>query len=120
MKIRIKPNSLDYDNLKYYLVNEFPKIRFWELSGKRLIAEKNKLSACYIIPRKKAIYTIGGFPNMNTNFIAALLIVIGGFIIPLGLYFVLFFRSHTRLQRQLGETIAKKYARYHLINKTED
>jgi hypothetical protein len=119
MKIDIKPDSYSYDELKFYLVNEFPKVRFWELPKKRLLAEKNRFTGCYIVATKKKIFTIGAFPNKKTNIIAIFLTLIGGIIVPLGLYLLIFYKSQNKLQNQVGETIAKKYSRFHLINKTE-
>lgn len=120
MNIKIKPNTLDFENLKYYLVNEFPNVRFWELPKNKLLAEKNKLVGAYIIPAKKKIRIIGGFSNMKTNIGALILLVIGGFIIPLSLYYIFFYKHHKNFETLIGETIAKKYSKYHLINKTVD
>ena len=119
MKIDIKPNSCNYDELKFYLVNEFPKIRFWELPKKRLLAEKNRFTGCYIVATKKRIFTIGAFPNMKTNILAIFLTIIGGIIVPIGLYLLVFYGAQNKLKNQIGETIAKKYSKFHLINKTE-
>lgn len=120
MKITIKPGTINYENLKFYLVNEFPKVRFWELPNKRLLAEKNRFAGSYIFMRKKKIHIIGGFPNNKTNLLALLLVILGGFIIPLLLYFLIFFQGQRKLKNQIGETIAKKYSKFHLINKTEE
>jgi len=118
MKIKIKGDSLDIENFKFYLVNEFPNVRFWELPNNRLLAEKNKITGCYIIPQGKKIRLISGFPNIQTNIAAIVITVIGGFIIPISLYYLLFHKAHKRFELHIGEAIAKKYAKYHLINKT--
>lgn len=118
MKIKIKPESLNFENLKYFLVNEFPNVRFWELPNSKLLAEKNKIIGCYVLPGKRKIRVLGGFPNMQTNFFAILIILLGGIIIPLSLYYLIFFKHHKHFETQIGEAVAKKYSKYHLINKT--
>lgn len=120
MNIKIKPNTLDFENLKYYLVNEFPNVRFWELSKTKLLAEKNKIVGCYLIPSKKKIRVIGGFSNVKTNIFAIIITVLGGVLIPLSIYYLIFYKYHHNFETVIGETIAKKYSKYHLINKTAD
>lgn len=120
VKVKIKSGSLNFESLKFYLVNEFPKVRFWELPNKRLLAEKSNFSSCYIYLGRKNVHLLGGFSTMKANIIAALLIVLGGFFVPLTLYFTIFYPGQRRFRNQIGETIAKKYAKFHLINKTEE
>ncbi|MBN2662837.1 MAG: hypothetical protein JXR68_04235 [Bacteroidales bacterium] len=120
MNIKIKPNTLNFENLKYYLVNEFPNVRFWELPKNKLLAEKNKIVGCYLIPSKKKIRVIGGFTNIRTNVVAIIITVLGGFILPIAIYYLLFYKHHNNFEKIIGETIAKKYSKYHLINKTAD
>ncbi|MBN2892066.1 MAG: hypothetical protein JXL97_09380 [Bacteroidales bacterium] len=120
MKVKIKSDSFSFENLKFYLVNEYPKIRFWELPKNKLLAEKNKFVGCYVISSKKNIRLVGGFPSDKTNFIAFLILFLGGIIIPLGLYFLIFYKAQKKLETQIGETIGKKFAKYHLVNKTEE
>jgi hypothetical protein len=117
MRVNIKPNSIDFDTLKYYLVNEFPKTRIWELSDKKLLAQKNFYTGCYIIPGRRNVWVFGGFPEMKVNIIAIIIFFIGGFLIPTGLYLLLFFKSHKNLEKAVGEAISKKFAKYYIIKK---
>ncbi len=120
MKIHINPEAVDFENLKHHLVNEFPRIRFWELPNNFILAEKNNLVGCYIVKKKKSIRIISGFPCMRANIIAIIIVVLGGFIVPLALYFTIFHPKQSKLKRQLGETIAQKYSKFQLLNKTEN
>ncbi len=120
MKIHTKQKSIDFEQLKYYLVNEFPNVRFWEIGKTKLLAEKNTIIGCYILSKKKKIRVIAGFSNMQTNIIAGILTVFGGFIIPIGLYYLLFYKKHKKFETEIGEVLAKKYSKYYLVNKTVD
>jgi hypothetical protein len=120
MKIKIDKDSLDFNDLKYYLVNEFPRVRFWELAENKLLAEKNKLTACYITAKSRYISVIGGFANRNMNILYFVFTIIGGIVIPLGLYYLMFYKKHKLFEQQIGESIARKFSKFHLINKTVD
>ncbi len=120
MKIKINSNNFDFDNLKYYLVNEFPRIRFWEISHNKLLAEKNKVTGCYIFTNKRSIRIISGFPSLQTNIVAIILTVLGGFFIPIALYYVFLQRRHKSFEQQIGKVIAKKYSKFRLVNKATD
>lgn len=118
MKIKINLDNFNFDNFKYYLVNEFPRVRFWEISNNRLLAEKNKFTGCFIFTNRKNITVISGFPNVQTNIIAVILTILGGFIIPIALYLIILKKHHKSFEQQIGEVIAKKYSKFMLINKT--
>jgi hypothetical protein len=120
MKIKIHSENFDFDNLKYYLVNEFPKVRFWEVGENKLLAEKNKITGCYILAGKRNIHIISGFPSIQTNIIALILTVLGGFIVPIALYYIFLQKRHKTFENQIGETIAKKFSKYNLLNKTTE
>jgi len=109
MKISIKKDS-NFDEIKYFLVNEFPRVRFWEISENILLAEKNKLVGCYIISSSKSIRIISGFPNIKTNIVAIILVVLGGFIIPIALYFLFLQKSHKLFEKRIGKVVANKYS----------
>ncbi len=120
MKIRIDKDAFTFDDLKYYLVNEFPRVRFWELSENKLLAEKSKFTASFITVHSNYVRVWGGFSSRNLNILAIIFIFMGGIIIPLTLYYLLFYKNHKNFEQQIGESIAKKFSKFHLINRTID
>ena len=118
MKIRISADNFKYRDLKYFIVNEYPRVRFWEVNKHILLAEKNSFTAAYIIIGKKSITVIGAFPKLKNNLLALIIIALGGVIIPIALYFLMFRRAHKRFATSIAETIAKKFSVVPLLNKT--
>lgn len=118
MKIKISEKDFDYDNFKYYIVNEYPRVRFWEISKNIILAEKNTFVGSYIIKRKKSIRIFGAFPGTKRNLLAILIILMGGILIPLTIYFIFFRQKQLKFGTSMAETIAKKYSSIKLLNKT--
>ncbi len=120
MKIRISAKDFKYRDLKYYIVNEYPRVRFWEVNNHILLAEKNPFTAAYIFIGKKSITVIGAFPKLKNNLLALIVMALGGVVIPLAIYFLLFRRAHKRFATSIAETIAKKFSVVPLLNKTSN
>jgi len=118
MKIKISDKDFDYDAFKYFIVNEFPRVRFWEISKNIILAEKNPFVGAYIIIKKKNIRIFGAFPGIKRNLLAMFIILIGGIIVPLAIYFLLFNSKQISFSTAVSETIAKKYSSIKLLNKT--
>lgn len=105
MKIHIKKENFDFEELKYHLANSFPKYKFWELPKNQILIEKNKVVGCYIIPSKNKMQLICGFSDIRINLLAVILTILGGIIVPIILYYLIFYGMHKKFELKITEEI---------------
>lgn len=95
----------NFDGLKQHLANAFPKYNFWQLPKNQILIEKNKIVGCYLIPNKNKIQIICSFSDVRVNIAALLFTIIGGIIVPLTIYYLVFYRLHKKFETKISKEI---------------
>ena len=109
MKIRIKQNSITFEELKSTIVNQFPEYKFFEHKKDFIIAEKNIGIGCNIKLKRRCIIVRGNFPNPKYQVIYLLLTIIFGFIYPILFYFLFFYKLFSSFEYEIGNFLTEKY-----------
>lgn len=104
MKVPL-PQNFDFEGLKHHLANAFPNYNFWELPKNQILIEKNKIVGCYLIPHKNKLQIICGFSDIRVNIASLFFTIIGGIIIPIILYYLVFYKFHKRFERRILQEI---------------
>ncbi len=109
MKIRIKKNSIGFNELKNALVNRFPEYTFWELPSNRILAQKNKNIGCLISLHRKSIVIIGTFPSLKKTLLALTIFLLGGIFLPLIIYYIFFYDEFKNIENKIASFIRLKF-----------
>jgi len=102
MKIPIKPDSVNFDELKSKLETQFPDYKFKVRSKNFLVAAKSGTIGSNILLRKDKIIVVGNFPSMGLQMVFTLSIFLLGVIIPLIIYFAAFHGKFKTLEKEIG------------------
>ncbi|MFT5778502.1 MAG: hypothetical protein ACI837_001458 [Crocinitomicaceae bacterium] len=109
MNIPIKPNSVQFPELKEKLTAKFPDYSF-NMRGKNLLIAKQSSSAgANILIRKNKIIVGGNFPTMGGTMIFAACMVLGGILIPIIIYFAVFHKKFKAIENEIGAYIQEEY-----------
>ena len=109
MKIRIKPNSITFEELKSAIVNQFPEYKFFEHKKNFIIAQKNIGIGCNIKLQRRSIIVRGNFPNPKYQIIYLILTIIFGFIYPILFYFLFINKFFRSFEFEIGNFLSDKY-----------
>ena len=102
MKIPIKPDSVNFDELKSKLETKFPDYKFKVRSKNFLVAAKSGTIGSNILLRKDKIIVVGNFPSMGLQMGFTLSVFLLGVIIPLIIYFAAFHGKFKALEKEIG------------------
>ncbi|UKN00820.1 hypothetical protein K6119_13885 [Paracrocinitomix mangrovi] len=109
MKFNIKPNTLNYEEIKQKLSAKFPDYEF-NMRGKQyLVCKKTSTAGCNIVIRKNRMFVVGNFPSMGGQMLFMLLVVLLGVLIPLIVYFAAFHSKLKNLENELGAYLKEEY-----------
>ncbi len=109
MKILIKENSVNIENLKSKLIETFPNYKFYDYRKNMFIASKSKTIGSNIILKKNRILVVGNFPTIANKLFFAFSIVLLGILIPLVVYLIFFHSKFSYFEKELGAIIQKEF-----------
>ncbi len=110
MKINIKENSINPEELKQALSTHFEgKYKFTNRGPKVIVARESKSSGANIVLRKRSIVVGGAFPTMGGQMIFVFSMLLLGVIIPMIVYFAAFHKNLKSVENDIGEFIKEKY-----------
>jgi len=110
MKLKIKENSISYDELKQTLTQEFGDLYKIDDYSKSIISvSKTKLIGANVAVFKNKILINGGFPSMAYNIGFMLFIILLGFIIPLIIYLLVLHKKMKAVEKEVADFIKVTY-----------
>jgi len=109
MRIKIEPNSIQFEEIKNTLVGQFPQYEFTERKGNFIVAKKGTFVGCNIVLRRKRLIAVGNFPEMGQQMAFNLAVVFLGVILPMIIYFAVFHKKFKEFENEIGEFLKSKY-----------
>lgn len=110
MKITIKPESVNFDELKSKLEIKFPAYKFSIRTKNFLVCAKTGTIGANILLKKDKIVVVGNFPSMGLQMLFTLSVVLLGFVIPIIIYFAAFHGKFKTLEKEIAEYLQKEYS----------
>lgn len=110
MKIKTQENAINFDDLKHLLESHFSGQYDISTRTKNLlvVAKTNTIGATVLL-QKKAIIVNGNFPSMKSQMIFTVLVVAGGIVIPLIIYFIMFHKKMKVVEQDVGAFIKTQF-----------
>ncbi len=109
MKISIQPNSLSFEDLKSKILTKFPDYKFIVRSKSIGVVQKSVTAGANVILRKNKIIVTANFPTMGGTMLFMLSIIMLGVLIPIILYFSIFFAAQKKVEKEVGEYLKTEY-----------
>lgn len=110
MKINIKPDSVNWEDVKEKLQAQFPAYIVKQRSKGFLIVAKSGSIGANVLVRKKNIMVAGNFPTLGGTIIFTLSIFFLGVLIPLIVYYAAFNSKMKALENEVGAWLKEAYA----------
>ena len=110
MKIKIKENAIDINELKSALSEKFANE--YQIGFRKrniLTVAKSKTIGALVVVKKDRIHIHGNFPSMAAHIIFTLSVVFLAILIPLLLYFLLFHKKMKAVEKEVGQFIKENY-----------
>ncbi|SHG70316.1 hypothetical protein [Winogradskyella jejuensis] len=110
MKIKIKPEAIDINQLKKLLEKHFSGTYTLNKRNKNLLAvAATKTIGATVLVQKKVIIVNGNFPTMGRQVIFTILLFSLGIIPPLLVYFLFYHKKMKAVEKDVVEFITSKY-----------
>ena len=110
MRLKIQENSIDLEELKNVLQDEFGMKYQVKTRQKGMLAVvKTKTSAAIVMPMKNRLIINGGFPSMKGQILFTIIMVAAGILIPLIVYFIFFHKKMKEIEKEVGDFLKEKY-----------
>ncbi len=109
MKLKTQENSINFEELKSKLKENFPQYEFRERKKNFLVVKKTSTIGTNIILKKNKLFVVGNFPTVVGQMIFSLSIFLLGILIPIIIYFAVFHTKLKSLERELGEFLKQEY-----------
>ena len=115
MKVPVKPDSVNFDELKSKLETKFPAYKFSVRSNKLLsfnflVCAKTRIIGANIRLQKDNIIVVADFPSQGKRMLFTLSFVLLGIIIPGIIYFAAFHGKFKALEKEIAEYLQQEYA----------
>ena len=107
MRIK-KEREISLEDLKRLVKQEYPDYQILKRTRKYFVLQKSPSLGCNVVVKKNNIYVSSTFPSYISQILFILSIFILGIIIPLALYYIIFFKNMKKFERELGEFIKKE------------
>ncbi len=111
MRIKIEPNSIEFEELKTSLVNQFADYQLLERNKNVVVIKKNPVLACNVVLRRKRLVVVGTFADMKQQLIFTMAVIFLGVLIPMTIYLVLFHKKFKAYENEIGAFLKHKYQR---------
>jgi hypothetical protein len=109
MKIPIQPNSVTFEDIKTKLSSRFPDYKLNIRSKSIIIVQKSATAGANVVIRKNKILVAANFPTVGGTMLFMLSIILLGVLIPIILYFAIFFAAQKKVEKEVGEYIKTEY-----------
>ena len=109
MKIPIQPNSITFEDLKSKLTAKFPDYKFITRTGSLVVVQKTSTAGANVLLKKNRIMVAANFPTMVGTMIFMFSIILLGVLIPIILYFSIFFAAQKKVEKEVGEFLKTTY-----------
>jgi hypothetical protein len=113
VKIKIKPNTVNIEEVQDKLNMHFPDYNVVKKNKRALVVKKNKIAGCDVILRKKSIYVLRNFPSLGSKFLFGLSIFLLGVIIPIVVYYIAFHRQQKHMEETVGNYLQDALGEQH-------
>jgi len=110
MKIKIQPDSVNWEEVKVKLQGRFPEYKVTQRTKGFLIVAKSGSIGTNVLVKKKFINVVGNFPTMGGTLLFVLSVLLLGFLIPLIVYFAAFHSKMKKLETEVGEYLKQEYS----------
>jgi len=109
MKVRIT-NDFTLDELKSKIEKDFPDYKTSFRGKNILVVKKNGTTAALVLGGKNGTARVNeGFPTMGGQMIFTFSLILLGILIPLIIYFTVFFPAQKSLRNEIADYIKKNY-----------
>ncbi len=109
MKVNIKPDSVQFEELKSKLETNFPNYKFKVRTKNFLIGAKTGTIGAAILLKKDRIIVNGNFPSIGGQMLFMLCVVLLGFLIPIIIYFIAFHGKFKAFEKEICDYLATQY-----------
>lgn len=110
MKIKIQPDSVNWEEVKVKLETKFPQYKVKTRTKGFLIVAKNGTTGTNVLVRKNAMTVVANFPTMGGTMLFMLCIILLGVLIPMIIYFAAFHPKMRKLEVEVAEYLKQEYA----------
>lgn len=111
MKIPIQPNSVTFEDLKSKITSKFQDYKFNVRSKSFGVVQKTATAGTNVILKKEKIMVVANFPTIGGTMIFTFCIILLGVLIPLILYYSIFFDRQKKVEKEIGEFLISEYGR---------
>jgi hypothetical protein len=108
--IKIKPESFKIGEFSEAVKTHFAhKYKVTTNNVNEIIVAKDKAIGCKIVLTKKKMMVLGFFPTNSRMIIAMLVLILGGIMIPLIVYFIAFKGKFEAMENEVFEYINSEF-----------
>lgn len=109
MKVKIKPSTVQFEELKSKLEKNFPNYKFNVRSKNFLVASKtNKIGAAILLKKDKIIVN-GNFPTIGGQLLFMIIVVLLGFLIPIIIFLIVFQGKFRAFEKEICDYLETQY-----------
>ena len=110
MKIKIQPNSVNWEEVKLKLEGRFPEYKVKTRTKAFLIVAKSSSIGANVLVKKNSIMVAGNFPTIGGTLLFVMSILLLGVLIPLIVYFAAFHSKMRKLEKEVAEYLSQEYS----------
>jgi hypothetical protein len=111
MKIPIQANTVTFEDLQSKISARFPDYKFNVRSKYFGVVQKTATAGANVVLKKEKIFVTANFPTMIGSGLFMVCIIFLGVLIPIILYYSIFFSAQKKVEKEVGEYLMTEYAR---------